>query len=122
CHRAVASNEFRMYTAAMEIGTDSIGSILQTPSIWSDIDKLCTGSSKQRRNRIHEDDFGQIQIPVIDSVDGRLLYLSRVNNIKALVAEVRRLSEVANVLGFLQRANDFKDMNLNAVETGKDNG
>ena len=119
CHEAVASNEFPMYISSKEIGTDYIGSILQTPSIWSDINILCTGSSKQSRNRVHEDDFGLIQIPIIQSKGGRALYLSRVNNIRILVKEIRRLSDIANVVGFLQRANDYKAMNLKAVEMGK---
>ncbi|MCY9666477.1 SAM-dependent methyltransferase [Paenibacillus alginolyticus] len=112
CDDAVASNEFPMYVASTSISTNYIGSILQTPSIWSDINKLCTGSSKQSRNRIDEDDFYKIQIPVIRSTEGRELYLNRVNNLREIVRNIRSLSETANIIGFLQKANDYKDMNL----------
>ncbi|MCB2305626.1 N-6 DNA methylase [Clostridium estertheticum] len=116
CHDAVASGEFPMYIASSEIKTEYIGSILQTPSIWADINKLCTGSSKQSRNRIHEDDFGQIQIPIIKSESGRSLYLSRVNSVRKLVEEVRQLNDITNIVSFIQRSSDYKEMNLNAIE------
>lgn len=116
CHEGVASNEFPMYVANSEISIEYISSLLQSPSIWADINKLCTGTSKQSRNRIHEDDFLALQIPIIATAEGREHYLACTNKLRELVEHIRRLSDISNVLGFLQKTRDLHRMNSRIIE------